>query len=218
MIRRFLVAISFMTLATLAAAAGPGKVEKIAAFSGASAPAGISSALLPEGNRLTLFDGSVVDVWLRKSLPVVKANGSDAAVYPSLARSTFIGVISFHRQASDFRGQPIKPGTYTMRYELLPQDGNHMGVAAQPDFVLLVPIEADPGADAMPSYPELVKASAKAASGTHPAAFSMVPVDEAKGFPSLFYTSDGYAAFAAEAATPTGKLPIAIVVKGVAQQ
>ncbi len=217
MFRKFSILIIVVTFTTLAFSAGPGKVEKTAAFSDASAPAAINFALATDGYRLTLFDGTVVDVWLRNSIPTAKQKDSQAT-YPGIAPSTFIGVISFHSQTSDFRGQPVKAGTYTMRYELLPEDGNHMGVAPQPDFVLLTPIAADPGPDAMPSYGELVKLSAKAAGTSHPAAFSMVPVEGANGYPSLFYTSDGLVAFAAEAKTQSGKLPLALVVKGVAQQ
>jgi hypothetical protein len=205
-------------LTTIAAlAAGPGKVEKAPAFSDASAPSPISVALDSAGSRLTLFDGSVIDVWLRKSLPLSKQKDSQA-VYPDIAPSTFIGVIRFERQASDFRGQPIKPGTYTMRYESLPSDGNHMGVAPQPDFVLLVPVAADLGPEAMPSYDELVKLSAKAAGTSHPAAFSMTTVAGGAALPSLFYTSEGFVALAVEANTQSGKLPIAIIVKGIAEQ
>jgi hypothetical protein len=205
-----------MLFSTLALAAGPGKVEKTAAFSDASAPAAITSALAKDGYRLTLFDGGVVDIWLRNSIP--NGKGSAQAVYPSIARSTFLGVITFQRQTSDFRGQAVKAGTYTMRYESLPEDGYHMGVAPQPDFVLLVPVSADPGPDAMPLYTDLVKLSSKASGTAHPAAFSMVPVEGANSYPSLFYTSDGFVAFAAEATTASGKLPLAIIVKGTAQQ
>jgi hypothetical protein len=204
-------------VSTFGLASGPGKVEPAVGFSSASAPQAISAALDSAGFRLSLFDGSVIKVWLRKSLPVAKQKDSQA-VYPDIAPSTFVGVITFERQATDFRGQPIKPGTYTMRYELLPADGNHMGVAPQPDFVLLAPVAADPGPDAMPSFDELVKLSAKAADSSHPAVFSMVPIEGAAGLPSLFYTSDGFVAFAVEAKTQSGKLPIAIIIKGVAEQ
>ena len=64
MLRNLVIAVSIATLATLAAAAGPGKVEKTAAFSDASAPAAIAPALAPDGYRLTLYDGSIADVWL----------------------------------------------------------------------------------------------------------------------------------------------------------
>jgi hypothetical protein len=217
MLRRVLIAGGFMFFATLLLAAGPGKVEKAAAFSDPSAPAAISSALAPEGYRLTLYDGSVVEIWLRSSIPSAEKKSAQAA-YPVIARSTFVGVIKFHTATSDFRGLSLKACTYTMRYELLPEDGNHMGVAAQPDFVLLVPIGADPGPEAMPPYEDIVKLSGKASGMAHPSALSMVPVEGASGFPSLFYTSDGFVAFAAEAKTASGKLALALVVKGVAQQ
>jgi hypothetical protein len=207
-----------IVLTTITAmAAGPGKVETVSALSNPSAPSAISAALDSTGFQLTLFDGSVIEVWLRKSLPLAKQKDSQA-VYPDIARSTFIGAITFERQVSDFRGQPIKPGTYTLRYESLPSDGNHMGVAPQPDFVLLVPIAADPGPDAMPTYDELVKLSAKAAGTSHPAVFSMTPVEGTAALPSLFYTSDGFVAFAVAAKTQSGKLPLAIIIKGVAEQ
>ncbi|HYG97707.1 MAG TPA: hypothetical protein VD837_01155 [Terriglobales bacterium] len=205
-----------LLIAAVAAAASPGKVEKIGHFADAS-PEQMKTALAASGYRLTLYDGSVMELWLSNSLPAAKEKDPNA-VYPQISRATFIGVIKFQRQAKDFRGQAIRPGAYTMRYEILPSDGNHMGVAAQPDFVLLTPLAADPGPDALPSYAELVKLSAKAAGTAHPASFSMVPTEGATEYPSLFYTSDGYVAFAAQVRTASGELPIAIVVKGVAQQ
>lgn len=209
-----LVLVSFV--AASAFGASPGKVETGVPFSDPASEA-IKASLAPSGHRLTLYDGSVIGLWLRSSIPAAKQN-DPTAVYPQIGRGTFVGVIKFERAAKDFRGQPIKPGTYTMRYELLPGDGNHMGVAAQPDFVLLTPIAADPGPDAVPSFDELVALSAKAAGTAHPASFSMVPTEGATGYPSLFYTSDGYVAFAVQAKSAGTDLPIAMVVKGVAQQ
>lgn len=217
MYRASLVLIFCVLFSVVAVAAGPGKVESAPAFSDPAASQAITAALDSTGSRLTLFDGSVIDVWICKTITAAKKKNPDA-VYGDIGSSTLIGVIRFERQAKDFRGQPIRPGTYTMRYELLPADGNHMGVAPQPDFVLLVPLTADPGPDTLPTYDELVKLSAKAAGTSHPAVFSMVPTEGATGYPSLFYTSDGLVAFAVEAKAQSGKLPLAIVVKGVAQQ
>lgn len=215
-IRGFAGALLLCSFAVTAYAASPGKVEPAGAFSEA-APEPIKRALEGTGHKATLYDGSVVELWFRNSIPAA-AQKDPNAVYPQIARGTFIGVIKFQRAAKDFRGQPIKPGSYTMRYELLPGDGNHMGVAAQPDFVLLTPLAADPGPDATPSFAELVSMSAKAAGTAHPASFSMVPTEGATGYPSLFYTSDGYLALAVQVKSAGSDLPIALVVKGVAQQ
>ena len=53
---------------------------------------------------------------------------------------------NFPKGMSDYRGQAIPPGSYTLRYAMLPQDGNHMGVAPNPDFLLAIPaaIDSDP--------------------------------------------------------------------------
>ena len=53
------------------------------------------------------------------------------------------GVVRFPESGSDFREQGVKPGVYSMRYGLHPEDGNHMGAAASRDFALLSRAEAD---------------------------------------------------------------------------
>lgn len=198
-------------------AASPGKIEAAVAFDDSSASAALKSSLDPKGYRLTLYDGSVVEIWLRQSIPAAKQKVTNA-VYPQLAASTFVGVIRFSRQAKDFRGQVIKPGAYGMRYELLPSDGNHMGCAAQPDFVLLTPLSADTDPAVNFDSGKLIEVSGKASGTGHPAAFSLVPAEDAGTLPSLFYTSDGFVAFATKVRMESAEVPLALVVKGVAQQ
>jgi hypothetical protein len=215
--KAMIAALTLVATSSAVFAASPGKVEAIGAFDDAGASAAIKAALDVKGYRLSIYDGSTVEVWFRKSVPVAKATDPNA-VYPQLARSTFVGVIKFSRSAKDFRGQLIKPGAYAMRYELLPTDGNHMGCAAQPDFVLLTPLSSDADPNAEYDFAKLVELSGKASGTGHPAAFSLTPIEDVSSFPSLFYTSDGYVAFAAKAGTNSGELTLALVVKGVAQQ
>ena len=47
------------------------------------------------------------------------------AGYGSIANGTFVGVIIFTGKGGDFRGQAIKPGAYTLRFQTIPSDGNH---------------------------------------------------------------------------------------------
>jgi hypothetical protein len=218
MIRKALGLLIVSLVATAAAvAASPGKVENAGACAEPTASPAMKAALEPNGHRLTLYNGSVVELWLAKSIANAKVKDPNA-VYPQIGRSALVGVINFPRATQDFRGQPIRAGAYAMRYELLPSDGNHMGVAAQPDFVLLTPLTSDTDPDANYDSGKLVELSAQAAGTAHPASFSMVPTEGASGYPSLFYTSDGFVAFAAKANTTSGEVPIALVVKGVAQQ
>ena len=48
------------------------------------------------------------------------------------------------QQSNRLPGQGIQPGLYTLRYELVPNDGNHLGVANSRDFGLLVRAADDP--------------------------------------------------------------------------
>jgi len=192
-----------------------GKVERLGPVSDAKPE--IVSAVEDNGYRATVGNAAFAELWLAKSAEDAKT-GNTSAAYPQIAKGTFVGVIRFVTDAKDFRGQAIKAGTYTMRYDLLPGDGNHMGAAAQPDFVLLAPIGDD--LDVSKSMPERVMVNlGKRTTGTsHPAAFSLVPADGAKEFPSVFKNSDGFDVFAAKMKIGGKDIPFAIVLKGQAAQ
>ncbi len=218
------------------------KLEKIGAVSDPTVPAAVRGVLQDSGAKLVRPDGSVLcEVWLRKSLPPAKAVAGSG--YPDLAPSMLVGVISFPNGGKDFRGQAIKPGFYTMRYELLPQDGNHMGVAPTRDFVLLVRAVQDADPNAQYDFAQLVKLSAQASGGNHPAPFVLLapensptlsPANSAgdkggptrgtdKGgattLPTTYQSPDGYQVFVGAIPTQAGKsVPIALVVKGQAEQ
>jgi hypothetical protein len=212
---RFL-ALIFCCLTTLAAAQI--KLEKTAAGPDSSVPAAVRDAVEPNGCRVLRTDGAVLaEIWLRKSVPGAASAGKDV-LYPDLSQSVMAGVISFPNGAKDFRGQPIKSGSYTMRYELLPQDGNHLGVAPNPDFLLLIPAASDADPSAKYDFARLVALSAKAAGSNHPAAFSMLP-PESGDLPKAFQNADSFVVFAANLKLDSGKLlPFSLIIKGQAQQ
>ncbi len=151
------------------------KLEKAPALSDNAVPTSIRSAVEPTGAKVVRPDGSVLcEIWLRKSLPNGTSTTAKGAGYPQLSESTLVGVISFPNGASDLRGQAIKPGLYTMRYQLLPEDGNHMGVAPTRDFVLLMTANADSDPSAKYDYAQMVKLSSQASGTNHPAAFLLL--------------------------------------------
>jgi hypothetical protein len=214
-------------------AAAQAKVEKIGPPSDGSVPAAVRTALDAGGAKLVRPDGSVLcEIWLAKTLPAAKAAAAKGTAYPELSESMFVGVISFPNGGKDFRGQAIKPGFFTMRYELLPEDGNHLGVAPTRDFVLLVPASADSDPKAPYDLAQLVKLSAQAAGTNHPAAFLLLAPDiptlsapnprADKGGatePRTYQNADGYQVFAGTLKTEGGKTaPVALVVKGQAEQ
>ncbi len=193
------------------------KVEMIGAAPAGSFPDAITKTLETRGYRVALPDGTVVcEVWFRSAVPAQAGRNVDGANYPELSPSEFVGVITVPKQVSDFRGQPIKPGSYTLRYELLPNDGNHMGVSPNRDFLLLAPASEDRDVAAQLNFNQLVALSAKAAGTAHPAAFSMVQPD-GDTFPAIYKNDDGYYVFVVKLKTSTGDLPVGLVLKGQAQ-
>jgi hypothetical protein len=182
-------------------------------------PAAVVQVLDSHGNRLKLADGNVLcDIWLRKSVPAQTATKeSEGLLYPELSESTLIGVISFPKAATDFRGQPIAPGTYTLRYELMPDDGNHLGVAPDREFLLLVPDALDPDPGALFKFDELVQMSRKATGTNHPGPLSLT---QASGSATSFTKdAEDHWMFSCVLKLDSGKdLPFSLIVKGTAAQ
>jgi hypothetical protein len=192
------------------------KAEKIGAFSQGSDK--LKAALQAEGYRVYLPNTlACCDVWLAKTVTTNKKDVAGAN-YPEFRESEFLGVIRFGKDGGgDLRGQTIKPGAYTMRYELLPSDGNHMGVAPNPDFVLLIPIADDPDPSAQFDFAKMIELSTKASGTTHPAAFEMMPTETSDNA-SVTQTDDGWIVFQGRVTTDSGKpMNVAFVVKGSAQ-
>ncbi|MBI3653220.1 MAG: hypothetical protein HY231_19505 [Acidobacteria bacterium] len=199
--------------------ADSGKLEPLGAFTDSTASAALKKNLEEKGVRITLPDGTVIaDLWWRKALPTHAKTEVSGAIYTEIQESAVLAVVSFPKLVTDFRGQDIKPGAYTLRYALHPLDGNHMGISPYRDFVLLTPVAEDPNPDAQYKFEELVKLSAKTTGTKHPAMWSLL-APEAKTFPSLSENEHGHMVLTATVKTAAGaELPVAVVVKGQAEQ
>src|SRR5579862_9529417 len=91
----------FLSLTPLLAAAPAGKVEPIEPLTDAAASDALKKALEPGGYRVLLDDGSEwCKVWLRASVPASGKTDVEGALFPQLAESTLIGVISFTQPAT----------------------------------------------------------------------------------------------------------------------
>lgn len=201
----------------ISAIAGTGKVDRIDRPSDSPVPTAVWDVLDTKGYRLTLEDGSTAcDIWLRKSLPSSGAKEVEGVLFPEIAPSTLVGLISFAKPATDFRGQPIKAGFYSLRYALLPNDGNHLGVAPSRDFVLLVPTSADPDPGAQFKFEELVNLSKKATGTNHPGPLSLVQADSS--IPGISHDDQDHWIFSVKVSTTGEQIPIGLIVKGTAQQ
>jgi hypothetical protein len=136
------------------------------------APA-IGQALEQQGTKIMGSSGVFCEVWFRTSLPAGAKSAEESVTLPTIPHGTLVGAIRFPAQGADRRGQPIKPGVYTLRYSLQPLNGDHLGVSPQRDFLVLVPAGDDKDLNATPNFDTLMAMSRKASGTPHPAVLSM---------------------------------------------
>jgi hypothetical protein len=210
--RSFWLALGFEIIsAALLLAQGTYKVESIGAP--ADLPQALADALEPAGARLVNDQGAAVaEVWLRKSIPIQQTQAKGDVAYPQLSVGTLVGVLRFPNGGSDFRGQSIKAGTYTLRYAQIPQDGNHLGASTYRDFLLLGPAATDTNVDRPLTFDAVVKLSQQASGTGHPAVLSLEPAAEAKTHPP-YASQDDQGHWMLVLGTPSGP-PLSIVLVG----
>jgi hypothetical protein len=190
------------------------KAETIGAVP-ADVPAAIQGLLDTQGVRVTNPQGATVcEVWLRKALPTSSSpDSSPDVLFGALTEGTFVGVIHFPAATTDFRSQNIKPGFYTLRYGLIPQDGNHMGVNPTRDAFLLAPISADTDPNAVLKFADLVKLSTKASGTPHPGFLVGAPVSGTT-FPAVVKDDSGNWDLQLKGHGASGDVPLAFTVVG----
>jgi len=209
----------FLLSVSLAAHAQTAKLEPLGALTDAAVPDAVKKVLDSKGSRVRLGDGSVLcEIWLRPQLAPAAKKGPSDALFPQVGESTMLGVISFPQAATDFRGQAIRPGFYTLRYELAPDDGNHLGVSQYRDFLLLVPAAHDTDPDKVLTFDELVTLSRGSTGTKHPGPLSLLPADSG-ATPAIAQNADGFWVFSAAVKLSSGEnLAFGLVVKGSAPQ
>jgi hypothetical protein len=215
MISRYLLFCAFLFAAVGNTLAASAKTERI----GPVAAAGVSDALRQsvedKGYRVTLDDGWTAEFWFVKQLKTAKQD-IPGALYPELADGEFVGVVNFPQGFSDYRGQSIPAGVYTLRYQSLPQDGNHMGVAPNPDFLLASPAANDSRPEQNYVFRKLVVLSAKSTGTNHPAVIALERAGEAA---AVAKSDHGTIVFSVAIPTAEGSSEkMGIVIKGAAAQ
>ena len=187
--RALIIAILICACSGIFASPPPYKVESVGACTSSDVSDSMKGVLQEQGQRVTDDKGPLCEIWLRKSLPL--KSGSSAAEYASLSTGELVGIIVFPSRGGDYRGQDIKPGAYTIRYQTMPSDGNHMGVSPTLDYVLLAPatMDKDPSKDI--GYDALLDLSRKASGTNHPTPLYLVP-PAGSGDASLRDAGDGH--------------------------
>lgn len=163
-----------LLLLSLAATCAYGQYKMEPAGAPPADAGAFAAELQKEGVKVTGPSGALYcEVWLANKAPAGPKSADEGVTLPTIPQGALLGLIRFAGSAQDRRGQPLKPGLYTMRYSQYPVNGDHQGVAPQRDFVLLSPASADSDPTAMPGFDALVAMSVKASGTPHPAVLSI---------------------------------------------
>jgi hypothetical protein len=135
------------------------------------APA-IATLLSPDAITVTVGDVPIT-LWWVKTLPLETAP-SGPPKWSDVSEGTLIGATTVGGTWHDIRGYVLKPGTYTLRFAMQPQNGDHLGVSPNREFLLLAPATTDtaPGVTGAKAAIDLSK---KAVNRAHPSALSLDP-------------------------------------------
>jgi hypothetical protein len=201
----FLCPLVFYSLA----ADGPYKSEPAGGPPSEVAPA-IAQALQKNGTRISNNGAAYCEIWFRTQKPTGPKSTEESVTLPLIPQGALLGVIRFDGQGADRRGQTIKAGVYTLRYSIMPVNGDHQGAAPQRDFLLLSPAADDRDLNSTPGFEALLAMSRKASGTPHPAVLSFWKADT--DTPGL--SKQGDTDWVLQ--TKIGDTPISVILVGVA--
>lgn len=139
-------------------------------------PSDLSGGLVP---RLTpaarIVNGpATLDIWLVGKL---EASGPG---WSGVESGTLVGAMRVTGEFKEIRGKVVKPGVYTLRYGLQPQNGDHLGISTFRDFLLLSPAAVDKDPRVL-GFDGVVALSKEVVGTAHPASLSLDPPEDAPG-------------------------------------
>ena len=168
----------------------PARAQDLSVAPGAGAPPSelaepVRGLLGDAGQRVTR-GADTLDVWWVKALPR-KADATGTG-WSAIAEGAIVGALRLSKPLTDIRGLLIKPGVYTLRYALQPQDGDHMGVSPFREFLLVAPASDDTSAEPV-GIKGAISLAKKTSGKSHPSALSLDP-PSATAEPGTVVTND----------------------------
>ena len=112
---------------------------------------------------------ATLEFWFVSSLPA-----GSASDWSGVAEGTVVGAVRVGGTFKEIRGKTVKPGVYTLRFGLQPQNGDHLGASPNREYLLLSPAAVD--TDVKPlGFEGTVAISKQTLGASHPAALSLDP-------------------------------------------
>jgi hypothetical protein len=180
----------------------------------------IRKVLQPKAIQIIEGDKPVYEFWFRTEVPLKSKPESPSKGLSALGEITLLGVAVLPEARRDYKDNEIAAGTYTMRFGLQPQDGDHLGTSEYPFFAVLIPAQSDTEIESIKKYKPMVKASGKVTVTGHPAVLSLRPPSSEEGqAPALTTPAIGHKAVRVKlpAKAPESTQPTSILLELVYQ-
>jgi hypothetical protein len=145
--------------------------------------AGVASRLAPAATVTT--GAATLDVWLVQKLD----RTAEGPGWANVESGTLVGAMRVAGEFKEIRGKAVKPGVYTLRYGLQPQNGDHLGISTFRDFLLLSPAAIDKDPKVL-GFDGVVAISKEVIGTAHPASLSLDPPEDAPAAVLSTYKSE----------------------------
>jgi hypothetical protein len=145
--------------------------------------AGVASRLAPAAK--VAIGAATLDIWLVQKLE----RSAGGTGWANVESGTLVGAMRVSGDFKEIRGKAVKPGVYTLRYGLQPQNGDHLGISTFRDFVLLSPAALDTDPKAL-GFDGVVALSKEVIGTAHPASLSLDPPEDAQGAALSVYKNE----------------------------
>ena len=145
--------------------------------------AGVQARLAPAAK--IVAGEATLEIWLVRQLEKI----GDGPGWSSVDSGTLVGALRVSGSFKEIRGKVVKPGVYTLRYGLQPQNGDHLGISTFRDFVLLSPAAIDKDPRVL-GFDGVVALSKEVIGTAHPASLSLDPPDDAPGAVLSVYNNE----------------------------
>jgi hypothetical protein len=161
--------------------------------------------------KVTAGDKEVAEFWLREEIPMKDAPSGELGVsFGQLEQGVLMGVVRLAEPWQDYKDLQVAAGVYTLRYAVLPQDGNHMGVSIYRDYMLLIPAGQDKAVDVSWTADELYLKSNESTGQPHPGVLALFPVYDEISEPRIVMNDMDQPTLAVK----VGSLTLGLVVQG----
>ena len=140
----------------------------------------IKAELSDQAIQIFKGDKPLYELWLASSVTLNSAIDAPNRALSALKQTTLLGAIKVIDSERDYRDDELFDGTYTIRFGLRPDDGNHLGTSNFRYFAVLVAAKNDQELGGITRSRQLVKASSKTNPTDHPLILSLFPVNSAE--------------------------------------